>query len=955
MISKERDMKRISMALLGCTALGFSLVLQGPFPGPAQAQPQGQASTELDPKNPTVQSLTRVRYGDAPAKFVLSRRDIGIWEEYREEVPNKWRPGKFDEEYIASYVQTGGDANSIELHDLNRDVKLTIDLSSGTVSSTGADGAAGGVRKLTEARGLSQGPAYPVAPKLDMANWVRSPVIGAKKGDSFVLPIRDGWNGFTVYAQYSVNTIMSSFNQGTPTTKADVAGPYGGIKGEFKLQPGERITGFSGTYTDDDMLKSLQISTSRRQSQLFGAATGERQFNLTIPKGHRLVALTGRAGGSGSGIYALGLITAPIVATAAPSADAGGIPFAGAEPESPVKKFEGIWVQDKFETVEALKQAPLEKNINLKGANNPNQTMNGTWIPREYYVIRTADSDKSGKTAELRLASAPLEVGTYVTTDGEHFRAQTPIANIPFFTWSPEEKGDAPRLRFGNGMFVKKPPLPNQELKKTVDVQKVSQEDAWLVEKIPLGVYFNFAGYDITEINPLVLAQHFKAPVFAPGGSTTYEFQDHKIVPHGLQYRQKSMSESFVTESAITSEKEMQESSSFSIGLNVAAKGKGDPPNDKPKAAGGINYAKSQMRGTSDGKNVMRSFGVQQIHDYVLILDQGHMKVSLGFLNMIADIKANRRPVSDLFEKFGTHYPNAVTYGAAARASMRFDSSDVRVWAQNKESVNASITIPVKAMEITSSVSSEKEKSESNRLSSSNKVETFTAVGGNAGSTSATFQADANRVVPVLFDLRPIHELINPIHFDDDEVLGRVRSQIVSEWNARFAGISLSSDDSRKPRVFEFRIQGLSCDRKGDTLEMYGSIKFTFPDERGPQVIDIMNGSSFSNPRKVVCASGSAAPGTEAAIVTVVSNGSGDVLPEISVSGLNEADLGNVLDPDDRYVLERKLQTSRDGSGNLAAGAVFKPSPSLTSGPRVDTNSGSKLILRYTWRELELP
>lgn len=947
-------MRKASLLLLGCTALCVAYISLAVRPVAAQAQ--AQASAELDPKNPTVQSLTRVRYGDAPSKFVLSRRDTGLWEEYREEVPNKWRPGKFDEEYVAYYVQTGGDANSIELHDLNRDVKMTIDLASGTVSSTGVNGTAGGVRRLTEVRGLSQGPAYPIAPKLDMASWVRSPIIGAQKGESFVLPIRDGWNGFTVYARESVNTIMSSFNPGTPTTKADVAGPYGGIKGEFKLQPGERITGFSGTYTDDDLLKSLQISTNRRQSQLFGAATGERQFNLTIPKGHRLVALTGRSGGPGGGINALGIITTAIAAAAATAADAGEFPFAGAEPEKPVAKFEGIWVQDKFEQVANWVKAPLEKNANLKGQKNPNETMNGTWVPREYYVIRAAENDASGKTAELRLASAPLDVGVYVTSDGEHFRAQTPIANISFFTWSPETNGGAPRLRFGNGMFVKKPPLPNQELKKTVDVQKVSQEDAWLVEKIPLGVYFNFAGYDITEINPFVLAQNFKAPVFAPGGSTTYEFQDRKIVPHGLQYRQQFMNETFFSESAITSEKEMQESSSFSIGLNVAAKGKGEPPSDKPKAAGGINYSKSQMSGTSDNKTSMRSFGVQQIHDYVLILDQGHIKLSSGFLNMIADIKANRRPVSDLFEKFGTHYPNAVTYGASSRASMRFDSSDVRIWAQNKESVNASITIPVKAMEITPSFSSEKEKNESNRLSSSNKVETFSAVGGNAGGSLATFQADASRVVPVLFDLRPIHELINPIHFDDEEVLGRVRSQIVAEWNARFAGISLSDDRSREPRVYEYKIQGLGCaNRKADTMEMYGSIKFTFPDERGSQVVDILNGSSSTNPRKIDCASGGIAPGTDAAMITVVGR-DGDWEPKLSVNGLNEADLGNFVDPDDRYVLERTQFEGEDGNGASVYGVWFQPAREVMKSPiTTDTNSRTKLYMRYTVRELKLP
>jgi hypothetical protein len=936
-------MKRTSILLLSCSALCAGLLT--PLLGTSAVLAQAQAEAENDPKNPTVQTVWRVRYDAGTAKTVLLLSGAGLWEEYIE-------TGGRNDTYVSYYVQTGSDATSIDLLDLNRDIKIKVDLSGRTITSLGGkSGDAGSViGPITDLRGLSTSGVQPAAPKVDIESWVRSPIFGNKQGNSFVLPVRDGWNGFTVYAGNSINTIMSSFNPGTPTTKADVAGPYGGVKGEFKLQPGERITGFSGTYNDDDTLRSLQITTVSRQSQVFGVADGQRQFRLQVPRGHRLVALTGRAGGPGGGINALGIATVPIAArVAAPAAAPGDFPLAGAAPALPVAKFEGVWVRDPYN----LTKAPAQNN-GIKPKSMPTEVLNGTWMPPEYYVIRRDESDATGMTAEMYVASAPTEVATYVSKDGEFFQAQKPAGGISSFAWSPEEEGGAPRIRFGNGTFVKKPPLPNQELKRTVQTEKVSQEDAWLVDKIPLGLYFNFAGYDITKINPFVLSEHFMAPVFAPGTSQGYEFQDRKIVPHGLQYRQQTLNETFFSESAISSEKEMQESSSFSIGLNVAAKGKGEPPSDKPKAAGGINYAKSQMSGTSDNKNSMRSFGVIQIHDYVLILDQGHMKLSTGFLNMVADIRANRRPVSDLFEKFGTHYPNAVTYGAAARASMRFDASDVRNWASNKESVSASVTIPVKAMEITPSFSSEKEKSESNRMSSSNKVERFSAVGGNAAGSINSFQADANRVVPVLFDLRPIHELINPIHFDDPEVLGRVRSQVVREWNARFASINLSSDESRQPRVFEFKILGLSCDRKGDALDMYGSIKLTFPDEKGPQVVDIMNGSSFSNPRKVVCDSGRVAPGTEAAIVTVVSNGS-DVLPEISVSGLNEADLGNILDPDDRYVLERNLQTSGDGRGNMSAGAIFKTTPSLLGGPRVDTNSGSKLILRYTFRELELP
>lgn len=935
-------MRRKSSLLLVCSALGVALLLQAPFPGPTQAQAQTQASVELDPKNPTVQSVWRVRYGDAPAKFVLIRAASGIWEESQEDVPNKWQPGRLQDVYVTSYIQTGEDATSIELLDLNRDVKMTIDLANRTVSSTGAGGSAAVVRKITDMRGLSVGPAYPAAPKFDVANWVYQPSIGSKAGQNFVIPIRSGPASISVSASDRIQGLSIGYT-GTPGLKADTVGSTSSLRGEFKLQPSEQITGLSGTYDEGGSVKSLVITTITRQSQIFGVADGEMQFRLQVPRGHRLVAVTGRTDGA---LSALGIVTAPAIAPSAKAPDA--FPFAGAEPELPVKKFEGIWA------TEGELQEALPKNVGIKPMKS-GQVLNGTWVPKDYYVIRRVDTDPSGKTVEVTKSTAPTEVGVYVSATDDLYRAQKPLNGIRSFTWSPSESNKA-RIRLADGTMLSRPKVSDQELAKTVDATKVSMEDAWLVDKIPLGLLFNFAGYDITEINPFNLMKHFKAPVFAPGATTGYEFKDRKIVPHGLQFIKRDLNEYFYSESAISNEKEMQQATSFAIGLNVAAKGKGDPPSDKPKAAAGINYAKSEMSGTSENKNMMRAFGFAQIHDYVLILDQAHMKLSVGFLDIIADIKANRRPVSDLFKVYGTHYPHAVTYGAAGRTSMRFDASDVRSWAENTESVNASITIPVKAMEITPSIEMRTENKESMRMASSNKVERFSGVGGNASSNINAFQADANRVVPVLFDLRPIYELINPIYFDDPEVLGRVRTEIVKEWDARFAGISLSDDRSLEPKVYEYKIQGLRCaNRKADTMDMFGKIEFTFPDEQGPRVVDLLAGSTKTSTRRIDCAAGTIAPGTEFATITIVGQRD-DGEPKFSVSNLYEADLGDPWDPHDRYVLQKTQFEGEDATGASVYGVFFGPAKTALRSPiTTDTNSRTELYLRYTVQELKLP
>lgn len=322
------------------------------------------------------------------------------------------------------------------------------------------------------------------------------------------------------------------------------------------------------------------------------------------------------------------------------------------------------------------------------------------------------------------------------------------------------------RLRIGATSFYR--PAPGE-------VSKVRSDDAFMLGYTMENLPASRRGYDITRQNPNRLFQNPMSEVFDFDIGRGAVIDDKRVVPMGLKLVKEETQGTVHYSSSISSEREYQSmtrsmmGNSTRIGASgsVGAGGKDGGPSasisGEVGASWGSESAKLQFASLTSSNSVAEEIGYMRFKKLALVLDPAYARLTDRFVDAIADARRSG-DFRELFSKFGTHYPYAVTYGAAGEVRQRITASAFQRLMQNQSSDSSNATGSFFVGESTTYRSNETQSGTSLKETNEYGERTFDAVGGN-GSWDQNGFSSPDGQYPILADLRPLSELLNPINF----------------------------------------------------------------------------------------------------------------------------------------------------------------------------------------------
>ncbi|MEM1050666.1 MAG: MAC/perforin domain-containing protein [Pseudomonadota bacterium] len=357
--------------------------------------------------------------------------------------------------------------------------------------------------------------------------------------------------------------------------------------------------------------------------------------------------------------------------------------------------------------------------------------------------------------------------------------------------------GGTLRIRLGNRQFQRPPALKPNEL---------SMDDVFAIQFQTDNFAANLKGYNVLEQDPFLLMDNPNAEIFARRSNNEYSIQEKFAVPFGFVLRNELSQGNLYRQQVLSSGREMQNATTTSFGANATLSISGAvnsalafiPGTGQVADTGasvGYKATQSTMQQMRESRSVGQVVGYSRAKNYAIIVDPANTKLSADFLTAVGDAQ-NEGRYDTLIERFGTHYAYAVTYGASAKMWRDVRSED---FAEVLGETNGDRT-EGEVRYLGSSVGGFQESLNSGLNGSSGSMTDergyFYAVGGNGSYDSSSF-ARGDRLAPILLDLRPIDELLNPINFPDQpDVYTRVRAELALAVNRYLASRQrfLSSD-----------------------------------------------------------------------------------------------------------------------------------------------------------------
>lgn len=480
------------------------------------------------------------------------------------------------------------------------------------------------------------------------------------------------------------------------------------------------------------------------------------------------------------------------------------------------------------------------------------------------------------------------------------------------------------RMQIGDVTFLR----PRPGTAKADWNSQLSNTDPFMIGFTMENLAANRRGYDVVNQNPNRLLDNSRADVFART-ERGYAIDERRIVPLGLRLIKEEMQGLVYYTELVSSEREFQEmlsssfgnSTKFGVSGSASAAGAGSGGSS---ATGGINIeagvgwgassARESFEALRNSNAVAKETGFMRFRKYALVLDPAYAQLSDGFIDAVEDAR-RYGDYERLVEKFGTHYPYAVSYGASGRLTQTITTEAYarEVSASSNEQSNTDTSFVVGNA---SAYSSTQRQSGSNLRETNEYGErSFDAVGGNGSWSEAGFSAgDAH--YPVLADLRPLDDLLNPMNFPDEpEIYGRVRIELAQAIAVYLSRQGELSEASLLPQIeptqkWNLRTTMLACDSAGsepnDELEIAGQLnifasrnpaRVSFPALR---LIDIDKTAAAN--QKVAIRSVNCAKGRQPLVMERTIEGTANHLRELRFrvnADLLELDYAGFLDPDD--------------------------------------------------------
>lgn len=355
------------------------------------------------------------------------------------------------------------------------------------------------------------------------------------------------------------------------------------------------------------------------------------------------------------------------------------------------------------------------------------------------------------------------------------------------------------RLRIGDREFVRPEPLqPPSDM---------NADESWNIQYNLQNVAASRRGYDILTQDPFLLMDNDKLEIFAQPESTDYVIDNRRLVPAGYRLLLDDLQGNVYRRTLMSSEAEVQNSISNSFGVNakisvsgavnsaMALVGMGGQVADT-SASAGYSETTETVDTMRSSNSVGQLMGYSRDKQYALVVDYPNARLSSDFTDAVGDLE-RFGDYEGFIRKFGTHYPYAVTYGAAARLSQTISEES---YSQSLQTTNGNaIEAQLNIME--SGIGGFTNDMQGGLSGTQNSIGNdggqFLAVGGN-GSWDQNGYMAGETPYPILMDLRPIDELLNPINFPDQpEVYSTLRANLGLAINTYLASATPPLRDNR--------------------------------------------------------------------------------------------------------------------------------------------------------------
>lgn len=395
--------------------------------------------------------------------------------------------------------------------------------------------------------------------------------------------------------------------------------------------------------------------------------------------------------------------------------------------------------------------------------------------------------------------------------------------------------------------------------------------DPFLLGYNPKNLRASRQGYDPVTQNPDAFMQNGgKLDVFERASPQDYQVNEQLTVPAGLSLVEEGGQAYVYYSTLIASERDSQEASRSSFGVKAevrqASRGVG--------AGGSLGYthARSEISGMKTSRSISQINAYQRYKKYALVRDMAFSRLSREFFDAVMDVHASRdanggHDFTRLFNAFGTHYPYAVTYGAAGKLTTLLTEDSLTRNYESFTSDSGSASLSVNQGTVSGNISSSLRNRQGNTSTTGLGQTTFTAVGGNGSWNESGFSA-GDTPYPILMDLRPISELLNPINFPNDpEIYTAMRAALrdaIVEYEAPFAQ-QLSADSAltsfMPEQTWQIEVLNTACYNRGnsendDTVELSGRLNYdTRANPRGAHVVSYapILDASDQRPVSMVC------------------------------------------------------------------------------------------------------
>ena len=431
-------------------------------------------------------------------------------------------------------------------------------------------------------------------------------------------------------------------------------------------------------------------------------------------------------------------------------------------------RLDGVW---RTETPIVLDDAKVDHSIWGAAGRQHTRLANGNYTVQQHLVVVASPRDEHAIYVATGLGGDPFvrfESRDGLTLEDVLKRGGQPkrYAATQRFAWGNQIELDVSastgrvRLRLGRMTFYR--PATN-----TTREEMESRDPALTDFTLPQMLGYLAAsrrGYDLALQDPLYLNENPKLEIFAEPGQEKIYLAERRIVPANLHYIPESVQGTVFRKSLISSEQHIQETEAHSFGANLSVNmGETASGIQRFKASAGFNNAKESSRSMTRGEMKARAIGYSRQKKYALVLDHVYTELSDAFIEAVEDAHRNHR-YQALIQRFGTHYPYAVTYGATARMTMDMDETSYanRLSKSESFSANAGLTVFGVGGEVNMSEQAGETTAQEGRMV--NEQVRFIAVGGNGSWDNNGYSAGEDQY-PILLDLRPISELLNPMYF----------------------------------------------------------------------------------------------------------------------------------------------------------------------------------------------